>query len=197
MTKNFLETLVGLLVIGIAVFFAQIIYKSNTNISNTEDTYMLKAVFDRIDGLDKGSAIKISGIKVGQVTELSLDYENYSAVVKFTISKLVKLPSDSSAEILSNGLLGDKYISISPGSEQEILKDGNIIEFTQSSINLENLISKFVFGSIENHENDGNGKEEDPNSISGDSLLNKDDREEDKSSSGILYQGHNFENSVS
>lgn len=190
MNKSSLETIIGLVVVCVAIFFAYTMYKASTITGNSDNTYTLKAYFDRADGINQGSDVKISGVKIGKVLELSLDYDNYSAIVTFSVINKVKLSSDSSAEIVSNGLIGDKYISISPGSEQELLKEGDVIEFTQSSVNLEGLISKFIFGTLEN--NDDNAKDEDLTNTDNDST--KEEKYDEKHSPEILYQGD--ENSV-
>jgi phospholipid/cholesterol/gamma-HCH transport system substrate-binding protein len=88
----------------------------------------------------------ISGVKVGEVKSKRLDNTNYNAVLEISIEKDLKLPIDTSAEIVSASLMGDKYISLVPGAETDLLKDGDTIEFTQSSISIEGLITKFVFG---------------------------------------------------
>ena len=106
----------------------------------------ITAKFNNVDGIEVGSDIKISGVKVGVVTEKSLDYETYRAILKFSIDKAVKIPLDSNAAVVSSGLLGGKYIDIRPGSEENYIQENGKISYTQSSINLEELIGKFAFG---------------------------------------------------
>jgi phospholipid/cholesterol/gamma-HCH transport system substrate-binding protein len=97
--------------------------------------------------------VLISGVKIGEVLTKELDKNNYNALITLSINKEIKLPLDTSAEIASANLMGDKYISLVPGAETELLKDGDAIEFTQSSINLEGLLTKFFFGLDSKNEN--------------------------------------------
>lgn len=148
MQKNIVETIVGFLVLLIAAWFMVATYETG-NLKMHKDGYIINANFDRIDGIVIGSDVKVSGVKVGIVVEQTLDLDNYLAHVRMKIDKNIKLPVDTSAEIISNGLIGEKYISLAPGAEDEIMQEGAIIEVTQSSVNLESLIGKFIFGSAE------------------------------------------------
>ncbi len=155
MGKNIFETLVGAVVLIVAVGFIVIAYKSG----HVEDKggYGLIAKFDRVDGLSVGSDVRVSGLVVGTVTDATIDHETYLAVINLSIDDKVKLPEDSSAEIIGDGLLGSKYIAIIPGGADEMLEDGGQIEFTQSSISFESLIGKFMFGNSNNNEDSGEG----------------------------------------
>lgn len=137
----------GALVLLTAGFFVATAYQ-NSGIRN-ESGYTISANFDRVDGIARGTDVKIGGIKIGTVQDMSLDTESFRAKVILNISDKVKLPSDSSAEIASEGLLGGKFVNIVPGAEEDNLKNGGKIEYTQSSINLEQLLGKFAFGSAE------------------------------------------------
>lgn len=147
MSNNFVETIVGAVVLLIATYFLYYAYFTTQVISNASTGYTVFAKFDRIDGLNLGGDVKISGIKIGKVVAQSLDPKTYQAVLKINIMTDVKLPSDTSAEIIGNGLLGEKYVALVPGSETDVLNDNSTIEFTQSSINIEGLIGKFMFNS--------------------------------------------------
>ena len=107
--------------------------------------YDLTARFDHIDGLTLGSDVKIAGVKVGSVTEQSIDPKTFQAIVGVRIDGAIKLPKDSSAEIVSDGLLGGKYLSLTPGGEDDNLKPGGRISITQSAVSLEQLLGKFIF----------------------------------------------------
>ena len=144
-TNNYFEIIVGTFVLLCAAFFFFDSFKSSK--VRTDNGYHLLAKFDNAEGIAVGSDIKISGIKIGTVAEQFLDEKDFRAVLKLNISKNVKLSSDSSAKISSEGLLGSKFLSISPGSEDENLKDGEEIAFTQSSVNFEDLLGKFIFSS--------------------------------------------------
>lgn len=148
--NNYFEIIVGTFVLFCAAFFFFSSFK-NSRVSNAVG-YNLIAKFDNIDGIENGSDVKISGVKVGTVVEQILDEQTFRAALKININNSVKLPSDSSAKIASEGLLGSKYLSINPGADEEILKDGDEISFTQSSVNFEDLLGKFIFGDKEKNE---------------------------------------------
>jgi phospholipid/cholesterol/gamma-HCH transport system substrate-binding protein len=150
MKKNLIETIMGAVVLIVAGFFVATAYQ-NSGIKN-EDGYQISAIFDRIDGVSRGTDVKIGGIKIGTVEDMQLDNTTYRAKLILGIKDSVKLPLDSSAEIASESLLGGKYVNIVPGSEEEMLKSGGKIEFTQSAVNLEQLIGKYAFGSADKKE---------------------------------------------
>ena len=145
MKRNLMETIMGAVVICVAVFFVATAY-SNSGIDN-ENGYSIVAAFDRVDGVTRGTDVKVGGIKIGSVEEMDLNPETYRAEITMDIKSDVKLPSDSTAEISSDGLLGGKFVNIVPGADEEMLKAGGRIEYTQSSLNLEQLLGKFAFGS--------------------------------------------------
>jgi len=143
MTHNLLETLLGAVVLVAAIVFVVFAYGSSQ--LNGSDGYELIARFDRVDGLDPGSDVRISGIKVGSVIAQSLDPGTFRAEVRFTMRADVELPSDTSAAVVSNGLLGGKYLALVPGGDEEILEPGDEVALTQSSVNFEDLIGKMIF----------------------------------------------------
>ena len=147
MSKNIIETLVGALVLIIAAGFLYFAYTTTDVTGGAEKGYTVIAKFDRADGLNLGSDVKIGGVKIGKVIDLSLDKKTYQAVAKIRLKAGIDLPVDSTAEIIGNGLMGEKYIAIVPGSENDHIADNGVIEFTQSSISLESLIGKYIFGS--------------------------------------------------
>ena len=110
MGKNLVETLIGALVLGVAGVFLLFAYSKGG--LTTVEGYQLIGKFDRIDGLAEGSDVRMSGIKIGTVTKQEIDPETYLAVVTLNIMPEIKLPEDSSAQISSDGLLGDKYLSM-------------------------------------------------------------------------------------
>lgn len=143
--KQNIETIVGIVVIFFCLALIAILYTKNL-INSGSNYYILNAAFERVDGIDIGSEVVISGVKVGQVKSITLDPSNYNAMAKIGVQKDLKLPIDTSAEILSANLMGEKYVALVPGAETELLRDGDTIEFTQSSVSIESLITKFVFG---------------------------------------------------
>ncbi len=142
---NYFEIIIGTFVLLCAGLF---LYNSMKSAKiKTVNGYSLIAKFDDASGIEAGSDVKISGVKIGTVEDYFLDETNYRAVLKFQVGSNVKLSSDSSAKIVSSGLLGEKYLELSPGADDSFLSDGDEISFTQSSVNIEELLSKFIFGS--------------------------------------------------
>lgn len=143
MEKNVLETLMGAIVLIVAGTFMAIAYQGSQ--MRVNGGYNVSAHFSNASGIALGSDIRIGGIKVGVVSDLSLDPSSYDAVITMQIYHDTHVPADSSASIVSSGLLGDKYIQITPGGDDKMLSEGGKIEFTQSAINLEEMIGKFMF----------------------------------------------------
>jgi phospholipid/cholesterol/gamma-HCH transport system substrate-binding protein len=112
---------------------------------STTTGYELKAQFDHIDGLSVGNDVRMAGVKVGSIIDERIDPKTFLAVVTLTVSAALVLPKDTSAEIDSDSLLGGKYISLSPGGDTTMLKPGQTITITQSSVSLEQLLGKFIF----------------------------------------------------
>jgi phospholipid/cholesterol/gamma-HCH transport system substrate-binding protein len=143
MRRNLLETLLGAIVLIVAIGFLAFAYRSS-QVSDS-DGYELLARFDRVDGLERGADVRISGIKVGTVVDQSLDPETYRAEVRFTLRNNVQLPLDTSAAVVSNGLLGGKYLALVPGGDVEMLEPGDEVTLTQSAVNFEDLIGHMIF----------------------------------------------------
>jgi phospholipid/cholesterol/gamma-HCH transport system substrate-binding protein len=143
MTRNLLETLLGAIVLIVAIGF--LVFAYNTSQVDQTGGYELTARFDKVDGLERGSDVKISGIKVGTVIDQTLDPETYRAEVRFSLREDVQLPADTSAAVVSNGLLGGKYLALVPGGDIEMLEPGDEVTLTQSAVNLEDLIGHMIF----------------------------------------------------
>ena len=143
MTRNLLETLLGAVVLIVAVGFLAFAY--NTSQVQQNGGYELIARFDKVDGLERGSDVRISGIKVGTVLAQTLDPETYRAEVRFSLREDIQLPADTSAAVVSNGLLGGKYLALVPGGDIEMLEPGGEVTLTQSAVNLEDLIGHMIF----------------------------------------------------
>src|SRR5262249_42155288 len=109
--------------------------------------YEVSAEFSRVDGIRAGSDVRISGVKIGSVLSEDLDPKTFLAVIRMSIDPAVSLPDDTVAEITSAGLLGDKYMSLVPGGSDKAIKPGGKIQYTQSSVSLENLIGQMIFSS--------------------------------------------------
>ncbi len=140
------EILVGLFVaIGLASLFMLAMKVSNLNIYNNDEGYEIIANFDDISGLKIKSPVTMSGVRIGRVSDITFDSEIFEAVVKIRIESQYKtLPKDTSASIYTAGLLGEKYIGLEAGGDEENLQQGDKLKLTQSSLVLEKLISRFV-----------------------------------------------------
>ena len=145
MQNSIVETLIGAAVIAVAAFFLVFAYSSTG--SGPVSGYDVVAKFNRVDGVNVGTDVRMSGIKVGTVEKMSLDPKSYNAVLTIALSSSVKLPDDSSVRITSEGLLGNQYLSIEPGASMDMIKPGGEIENTQGSVDLVGLLGKFAFGS--------------------------------------------------
>ncbi len=122
---------------------------SGLTVANSTDTYKLVAHFDNISGLTTRAKVTMAGVTVGKVVAIDFDTETYTGKVSMEVqSRVNNLPTDTTASILTAGLLGEKYISLSVGGEDEVLKDGDVIYDTQSSLVLEELIGKFLMNSV-------------------------------------------------
>lgn len=143
MSRSIVETVLGAVVLIVAFGFLGWAYTNSS--AGDPGGYQLKAQFDRVDGLDVGADVRISGIKIGRVLSQAIDPITYRAQVEFSVSNTIELPSDTSAAIVSTGLLGGKYLALVPGAEDIMLSDGEEVAFTQSSVNLEDLIGQFIF----------------------------------------------------
>ena len=108
-------------------------------------TYQVQAKFGNIGGLKKRAAIKSAGVVVGRVSEVRFDNESYEAIVTFNIDADYRFPRDTSAKILTSGLLGEQYVGLEAGGDAVMLKEGDRLRLTQSAVVLENLISQFLF----------------------------------------------------
>jgi phospholipid/cholesterol/gamma-HCH transport system substrate-binding protein len=156
MNRNLLETVMGAVVIVVAVIFLVFAYHSAE--LRTTAGYPLSAKFDHIDGIREGADIRLSGIKVGSIVATSLDPKTFQAVVKLSIDDEIKLPVDTIATITQNGLLGDQYMSLVPGASDKMIASGGELSYTQSAPSLMSLFGQAVFSmSGGSKPADGNG----------------------------------------
>jgi phospholipid/cholesterol/gamma-HCH transport system substrate-binding protein len=140
---GFLEVLTGAVVLVVTIGFLAFAIAHSGRSAGAG--YTLQARFDHIDGLNVGGDVRIAGVKVGTVTDTRIDPKSFSAIVALTVRDGIELPKDSAASIISESLLGGKYISLSPGGDDTSLKAGQTIAITQSSVSLEELLGKFIF----------------------------------------------------
>ena len=143
MKRNIVESVLGAVVLLVAASFFFWAY-ARADVGDPGG-YTLIARFDRIDGLDPGGPVRISGIRVGQILSMELDPVSFRALVRLSIARDIELPADSSAQVLSSSLLGGKYLAIVPGGDDLMLAEGDEIPYTQSAINFEDLIGQFMF----------------------------------------------------
>lgn len=147
MRHNLLEAIIGAVVLAVAGAFLYFAYASKQKVPSG---YTIYATFDRVDGLNVGADVRVSGVTVGIVNGIELDEKSYQAKVAFKIRKNVVVPLDSSAEIASESLMGGKYVGIIPGGSEKDVGPEGVITNTQSSVSFEGLIKKFLFSSASN-----------------------------------------------
>ncbi|WP_419815479.1 outer membrane lipid asymmetry maintenance protein MlaD [Glacieibacterium sp.] len=140
---NFIEALIGLLVLVVAVGFVVFAYQ-RTAAGGGANGYKLAARFANVTGVSTGTDVRVSGMKVGTVTGQRLDAKSFQAVLDLSIDPAVKLPIDSSAAITSEGILGGSYISLTPGGDPKLLKAGDEIDDTQGATDLMSLIGGYI-----------------------------------------------------
>lgn len=147
MQSRALEILVGFFVcLGVAaVFVLTFRVASLDTVGKGDGVYHISGLFQNIGGLKSGAAVSLAGVKIGRVRDITIDPASFEARVAMDISRQYdKLPEDSSAKILTSGLLGEQYIGIEPGGMDDYLKDGSEVTLTQSALVLENLIGQFL-----------------------------------------------------
>ncbi|MFQ5468820.1 MAG: outer membrane lipid asymmetry maintenance protein MlaD [Gammaproteobacteria bacterium] len=144
---RFIEITVGIFIAGgIGALFMLAMKVSNLSAISENDGYTVIAQFENIGGLKEQSPVSAGGVKIGRVTSIDYNQDTYVAVVSMGIAgKYKKLPIDTSASIFTSGLLGEQYISLEPGGEEEYLGDGDLIELTQSALVMEQVVGQFLF----------------------------------------------------
>jgi phospholipid/cholesterol/gamma-HCH transport system substrate-binding protein len=146
MSKRGIEILVGLFVLlGLAGALFLSLKAANLTTFGESKGYMLSAKFDNIGGLKPRAPVRSAGVTIGRVKHIALDPKTYQGVVTMEIDNDVRFPKDSSAQILTSGLLGDQYIGLEAGAEDKELVAGDVIRQTQSAVVLENLIGQMIF----------------------------------------------------
>lgn len=155
MHNDLVETLIGAVVVAVAIVFIVFAYRSTG--SDALGGYEVTASVARVDGIDVGTDVKLSGIKVGVVSALTLDPKDYLVVVHLKIHDDVKIPDDSSLMVTSSGLLGSSYLSISPGGSDKMLAADGRIRNTQGSVDLMNLLSRFAGSAAGGNESNSGG----------------------------------------
>jgi phospholipid/cholesterol/gamma-HCH transport system substrate-binding protein len=131
--------------IGLGALLFLALKVGNLSSFSAAETYLVKANFDNIGGLKKRAPVKSAGVVVGRIEDIVFDTETYEAAVTFSIDKRYEFPKDTSAKILTSGLLGEQYVGLAAGGDTAKLKNGDTLKITQSAVVLENLISQFLF----------------------------------------------------
>jgi len=155
MTRRELDLWVGIFaVIGIAALLFLSLKVANLASFSTADSIQISAKFENIGGLKVRAAVKSAGVVVGRVGDIHFDNESFEAVVSMNIDSRYSFPKDTSAKILTSGLLGEQYIGLTAGGDSATLKSGDTLKLTQSAVVLENLIGQFLY----NKAAEGDGK---------------------------------------
>lgn len=148
MKKTTVEFSVGLFVLIGLICVGYLTIKLGKKELVGDRYYRLTARFTSISGLKQGAMVEMAGVQIGKVETIRLDQENYQAVVTLKVEKTVPIFGDSIASVKTSGLIGDKYVSISPGGVDERLADGGTISETESAIDLEKILSQYAFGKV-------------------------------------------------
>jgi len=146
MSKKQIETLVGLFVLlGILAIVLLALKAANLASFSFHTTYPLLARFDNVGGLKISAPVKSAGVKVGRIASITFDNKTFQGVVSMEIERQYQFPTDSSAKVLTSGLLGDQYVGLEPGADDKDLQPGDTIKMVQSAVVLENLIGQFLY----------------------------------------------------
>lgn len=148
MKKASIETAVGLFVFIGILCVGYLTVKLGKMELLGKDYYYLKAQFESVTGLKTGANVEMAGVPIGKVEAISLDPENQTADVRLKIQSGVVVTDDTIASVKTAGLIGDKYIKLSPGGSDIVLKSGDTLIETESALDIEELISKYVFGGV-------------------------------------------------
>lgn len=147
MNRKSIDLMVGVFVLlGLGALLFLALKSANLASFTFGDTYVVRARFDNIGGLKARAPVKSAGVVVGRVAEIRFDDKNYQAEVLLALDSRYAFPKDTSAKILTSGLLGEQYIGLEPGGDTKNLAAGDGIAMTQSAVVLENLIGQFLYG---------------------------------------------------
>jgi phospholipid/cholesterol/gamma-HCH transport system substrate-binding protein len=156
--RSIAEIAAGAVVLAVAAVFLVFAVTNSGRGGVSGPGVTLTARFDRIDGLAPGADVRIAGVKVGSVVDQRIDPQTFLAVLTMRIDGNLRIPSDSSAEIASEGLLGGRFVSLVPGGSERLLTDGGQITITQSAISLESLLGRFIFSMTDGQGSSAQGR---------------------------------------
>jgi phospholipid/cholesterol/gamma-HCH transport system substrate-binding protein len=146
MNRSMIDLWVGIFVaVGFAALLFLALKVGNLATFSTNQTYQVDAKFANIGGLKVRGPVKSAGVVVGRVANIRFDTESYEAIVSMTVDLSYQFPRDTTAKILTSGILGEQYVGLEAGGDGVMLKNGDRVRLTQSAVVLENLISQFLF----------------------------------------------------
>ena len=147
-SRNLAETVVGAIVLGIAIIFAVFLW-TFSDVGFGTGQYTVDAKFRSAEGITVGTDVRLAGVKIGSVSNLSLDPQTFQAIAQLSIKPEYQMPDDSAAIISSEGLLGGSFVEILPGGSYELMEDGSEFSETQGAVSFISLLMKFVTGEDE------------------------------------------------
>lgn len=148
MKKTYIEFIVGIFMLAGIISISYMAIKLGKMEWTNSDYYFLNARFQSVSGLKKGASVEMAGVEVGKVGDIVFDSKKQDAVVTLKITNKTPVSSDVIASVKTSGLIGDKFIKLTPGGAEDNLKNGDTITDTESSLDIEELISKYVFGGV-------------------------------------------------
>ena len=147
-SRNLVETVVGAIVLGVAIIFAVFLWRFS-DVGFGTGQYTVDAKFRSAEGITVGTDVRLAGVKIGSVSNLSLDPQTFQAIAQLSIKPEYQMPDDSAAIISSEGLLGGSFVEILPGGSYELMEDGSEFSETQGAVSFISLLMKFVTGKDE------------------------------------------------
>lgn len=148
MKKAYIEFTVGIFMLTGIICISYMAIKLGKMEWTNSDSYFLKARFQSVSGLKKGASVEMAGVEIGRVGDIVFDSKKQDAIVSLKITKGIPVSSDTIASVKTSGLIGDKFIKLTPGGAEDDLKNGDTITDTESALDIEELISKYVFGGV-------------------------------------------------
>ncbi|MEQ8354197.1 MAG: outer membrane lipid asymmetry maintenance protein MlaD [Kiloniellaceae bacterium] len=149
MRRNMIETVMGAVVLLVAVSFVVFAFRSTSIGDDSRGGYKVFVEFNDASGLNVGTDVRMAGVKIGTVVDQRLNPDTYFAEIQLGINQSIRLPSDTSARIIPDGLLGGNYVALEPGGAEDFIENGGQIVYAQGSINVVDLLGRFIFSAAE------------------------------------------------